>query len=218
MAASAAAGGVPPPAGNSSVQSVMKLTGEQLIDFISKLASPVRKVFGAGPPSLIGGEKWQLDLSGIAPADRPAAVKAAAAKCATTLPDGSALQIGSLQEEQLQRAGTVAIYLPDDDAVEKLEQQQGVLSVSKPGGTSSWEIPIRHLTAPPPNCIEVTTVGWSKVPDNLNRPGIGKLLLSTAGYTGVDVVAEYHPITRQPGCPVPIRFAEKLILWVKRPA
>ena len=98
----------------------MKLTGEQLLDFISKLASPVRKVFGAGPPSLIGGEKWQLDLSGIAPADRPAAVKAAAAKCATTLPDGSALQIGSLQEEQLQRAGTVAIYLPDDDAVEKL--------------------------------------------------------------------------------------------------
>ena len=101
MAASAAAGGAPPPAGNSSVQSVMKLTGEQLIDFISKLASPVRKVFGAGPPSLIGGEKWQLDLSGIAPADRPAAVKAAAAKCATTLPDGSALQIGSLKEEHL---------------------------------------------------------------------------------------------------------------------
>lgn len=204
-------------AAGGPVATVMQVPRDRLIDLMGRLKSSVRKVFGAGPPSLVGGDKWQLDLSDIAVGDRPAAIKAAAAKCATSLPEGSALEIGNIHDEQLQRANAIAILVPDDEAAERLEQQQGVLSVAKPGGSSSWEIPIRHIIRPPPNCIEVTVVGWSKMPDQLTRPGVGKLILDAAGYAEAEVLAEYHPITRLPGCPVPIRLAEKLILWVKRP-
>ena len=195
-----------------------RLTGSDYARLTTSLRAARGQVFGAGPPSILGSTKYCLDLSGVAAGDKPAVVRAALAKCQTVLPEGSALQLGRFDEQQIQRALTIGLHLPSDEAVEIVEQQQGSLSVSTAAGNRAWDIPIRQLVRAPPNCVEVVTVGWSRIPDALQRPGISKLLLEAFGYQGASVQAEFHPVMRMRDCPKPARLADKIVFWVERPA
>ena len=81
----------------------VRLTGSEYARWATHLRTADRKGLGSGPPSILGCTKYCLDLSGVPPGDKHAAVIAAIVKCQTTLPEGSALQLGKLDEQQIQR-------------------------------------------------------------------------------------------------------------------
>ena len=176
---------------------------------------------------MVGGVKRGLDLSRIPAAERQAAVSAAAQRVEELLPEGSALHVGSLGSDGLRSASFIAMLLPSSEAIESVELMRGVMTVPRPAdaaaaasgrGGAAWDIPIRMVSRMPPGHVQVTFVGMQALPDAVQRPGLGSLLLGGLGVRDARVAAEFHPVGQPASGGVSVRLAHKLVVWVRMPA
>jgi hypothetical protein len=98
-------------------------------------------------------------------------------------------------------------------AVGTIQRQGGRLFVPKPdGGDEGWEVPIRCANRMAPGLVQVRAIDMGRLPDDMQREGVGAHLLRLAGVRGT-VVAEFHPVGTAHGVTVPL--ANVLAVWVR---
>ncbi|KAI8462326.1 MAG: hypothetical protein J3K34DRAFT_476287 [Monoraphidium minutum] len=181
-------------------------------------AAPGAPGFAVGPQSIVGSRETYLDFSGVAPADRVAAVLAAGLTVQREAPDGAGLFLARFVDADIVKLLRVRLCLPTPAAKEAIERLNGVLEAPRAAGAGQpWRVPIRQTTRVPAGLVEFTLVDMQHAPEEWQRRGLAAQLLEEFGYSSsTQVAAEFSPTpTTDPRDP--LRLCAKVVVWAKPP-
>ncbi|KAI8462215.1 MAG: hypothetical protein J3K34DRAFT_503622, partial [Monoraphidium minutum] len=181
-------------------------------------AAPGAPGFAVGPQSIVGSRETYLDFSGVAPADRVAAVLAAGLTVQREAPDGAGLFLARFVEADIVKLLRVRLCLPTPAAKDAIERLNGVLEAPRAAGAGQpWRVPIRQTTRVPAGLVEFTLVDMQHAPEEWQRRGLAAQLLEEFGYSSsTQVAAEFSPTpTTDPRDP--LRLCAKVVVWAKPP-